>query len=209
MSWAGDSAASLRDPGTPKAAPKPLRATLKSSPRPECVRRNCRCGFDAAAVARLRGIGRGPGAVSGHEHGGDRHETRSRVSAQPPLGGRRLCRAAREGHPCAKTGSVKHYQYVEGTSFAAPIVAATAACVLEANRSLKPRQIAELLIVTAERVPGASDERQGAGAINAGEAVRAAISSRLRQVLLCRAPTSGGEVRRTLSRALRCLARSQ
>ncbi len=71
-----------------------------------------------------------------------------------------------------------HYQHVEGTSFAAPIVAATAACMLEANPGLKPRQIAELLIVTAERVPGASDERQGAGAINAGKAVRAAISSR-------------------------------
>jgi serine protease AprX len=69
-----------------------------------------------------------------------------------------------------------HYQHVEGTSFAAPIVAGVVACMLEANPSLSPRRVRELLQAAAHPVPGASPERQGAGAIDAGRAVTLALS---------------------------------
>lgn len=68
-----------------------------------------------------------------------------------------------------------HYQHVEGTSFATPMVAGTVACMLEANPQLTPFDVRRILISTAQRVPDASDEKQGAGALNAGDAVRAAL----------------------------------
>jgi serine protease AprX len=68
-----------------------------------------------------------------------------------------------------------HYQHVEGTSFAAPLVASIVACMLEANPSLGPRRVRELLVAAAQRVPGASEERQGAGAVDAGRAVTLAL----------------------------------
>lgn len=68
-----------------------------------------------------------------------------------------------------------HYQHVEGTSFAAPMVAGTVACMLEANPQLTPFDVCRILIETATPVPGASEEKQGAGALQAGEAVRAAL----------------------------------
>lgn len=71
-----------------------------------------------------------------------------------------------------------HYQHVEGTSFAAPIVASIAACMLEANRSLTPRRVRELLQAASTVVPGASAERQGAGAVDAGRAVTLALADR-------------------------------
>ena len=64
-----------------------------------------------------------------------------------------------------------YYQHVEGTSFASPIVAGTVACLLEANASLSPRRVRELLIAACHRVEGAPAERQGAGALDAGRAV--------------------------------------
>ena len=69
-----------------------------------------------------------------------------------------------------------HYQHVEGTSFAAPIVAGIVACMLEANASLTPRRVRELLQAASQRVPGASPERQGAGAVDAGRAVTLALA---------------------------------
>lgn len=68
-----------------------------------------------------------------------------------------------------------HYQHVEGTSFAAPIVASAVACMLEANPALTPGEVKELLVRSAEPVPGAEPERQGAGALNAGRAVALAL----------------------------------
>ena len=58
-----------------------------------------------------------------------------------------------------------YYQHVEGTSFAAPIVASVIACMLEANPSLTPDKIREILETTAQPVEGADRERQGAGAL--------------------------------------------
>ena len=68
-----------------------------------------------------------------------------------------------------------HYQHVEGTSFAAPLVSSAVACMLEANPSLSPAQVRELLIAAAYPVPGAPQERQGAGALDAGQAVALAL----------------------------------
>jgi len=68
-----------------------------------------------------------------------------------------------------------HYQHVEGTSFAAPLVSGLVACMLEANSRLTPRRVRELLIASAERVAGAPAERQGAGAVHAGRAVSLAL----------------------------------
>ena len=68
-----------------------------------------------------------------------------------------------------------HYQHVDGTSFAAPIVAATVAALLEANSRLTPPLIKELLVRTASPVAGVGPERQGAGALNAGRATALAL----------------------------------
>lgn len=71
-----------------------------------------------------------------------------------------------------------HYQHVEGTSFAAPLVAGVVACMLEANATLTPRRVRELLVAAAHPVPGAPAERQGAGAVDAGRAVALALADR-------------------------------
>jgi serine protease AprX len=71
-----------------------------------------------------------------------------------------------------------HYKYVDGTSFAAPIVASIVACMLEANSRLSPAQIKRLLIKTAERVPEVDVDRQGWGVVNARGAVEAACLTR-------------------------------
>ena len=71
-----------------------------------------------------------------------------------------------------------HYQHVEGTSFAAPLVASTVACMLEANPSLTPLLIRDVLMATAHSVSNAPRERQGAGALDAGRAVARALAER-------------------------------
>jgi len=71
-----------------------------------------------------------------------------------------------------------HYQHVEGTSFAAPIVASSIACLLEANPALTPLLVRDVLKETAHLVPGADRERQGAGALSAGQAVARALAER-------------------------------
>ncbi|HEX4900266.1 MAG TPA: S8 family serine peptidase [Pyrinomonadaceae bacterium] len=64
-----------------------------------------------------------------------------------------------------------HYQHVDGTSFAAPIVASVIAQMLEANPALSPALVKNILISTADRVSGGSAIRQGYGVINARRAV--------------------------------------
>src|SRR5207248_6085488 len=59
----------------------------------------------------------------------------------------------------------EHYKYVDGTSFASPIVASIIACMLEANPKLKPQQVKRILIETAERLPGIEVDRQGWGVV--------------------------------------------
>ncbi len=72
----------------------------------------------------------------------------------------------------------RHYKYVDGTSFASPIVASTIACMLEANPRLTPQQVKRILIDTAERVSGIEVERQGWGVISPGRAVELARTLR-------------------------------
>ena len=72
----------------------------------------------------------------------------------------------------------QHYKYVDGTSFAAPIVSSIIACMLEANPRLSPQQIKRILIDTAERVPGIEVERQGWGVVSARRAVLGALALR-------------------------------
>ncbi len=71
----------------------------------------------------------------------------------------------------------QHYKYVDGTSFASPIVASIAACMLEANPGLSPQQVKRILIDTAERVPGVEVERQGWGVVVPRRAVEIALAA--------------------------------
>lgn len=68
----------------------------------------------------------------------------------------------------------KHYKYVDGTSFAAPIVSSVIAQMLEANPQLTPQQIKRILILTAERLPHYEVDRQGWGVIDPRRAVEKA-----------------------------------
>jgi serine protease AprX len=71
-----------------------------------------------------------------------------------------------------------HYQHVDGTSFAAPIVASVVAQMLEANPSLTPQVIKNILVSTADRIPDQPSLRQGYGVLNARRAVEEAKRER-------------------------------
>jgi serine protease AprX len=68
-----------------------------------------------------------------------------------------------------------HYQHVDGTSMAAPIVSGVVAQMIEANPSLTPAQIKERLNTTARRLADVPYEKQGHGMLNAPKAVAAAM----------------------------------
>jgi len=72
----------------------------------------------------------------------------------------------------------EHYKFVDGTSFASPIVASVVACMLEANQQLTPQQVKRILIETAERVTGVEVDRQGWGVVVARKAVELALRVR-------------------------------
>ncbi len=74
----------------------------------------------------------------------------------------------------------EHYKFVDGTSFAAPIVSSIIACMLEANPSLTPQQVKRILIDTAERLPGIEIDRQGWGVVSPAPAVERALALRRR-----------------------------
>jgi hypothetical protein len=63
---------------------------------------------------------------------------------------------------------------LSGTSMAAPVVAGTAALMLQANPSLTPNAVKAILQYTAEERPGYDALTQGAGLLNAVGAVRLA-----------------------------------
>jgi serine protease AprX len=71
-----------------------------------------------------------------------------------------------------------HYQHVDGTSFAAPIVASVIAQMLEVNPNLTPGAVKHLLISTADRIREAPIMRQGYGVLNARRAVEQARQER-------------------------------
>ena len=70
----------------------------------------------------------------------------------------------------------QHYKYIDGTSFAAPIVSSVVACMLEANPQLTPQLVKRILMDTAERVAGVEVERQGWGVVTPRRAVEVAMS---------------------------------
>ena len=72
----------------------------------------------------------------------------------------------------------QHYKFVDGTSFASPIVASIVACMLEANPKLTPQRVKRILIDTAERVDGVAVERQGWGVVVPRKAVERALGLR-------------------------------
>lgn len=72
----------------------------------------------------------------------------------------------------------EHYKFVDGTSFAAPIVSSIVACMLEANPKLTPQQVKRILIDTAERVDGIEVDRQGWGVVVPRKAVELALRLR-------------------------------
>ena len=69
-----------------------------------------------------------------------------------------------------------HYQHVDGTSFAAPIVTSIVAQMIEANPKVTPGAIKSILISTADRISNAPAIRQGYGMVNARRAVGLAKS---------------------------------
>jgi serine protease AprX len=120
--------------------------------------------LDAAADADLRAI------IIEHE-GVDRDFDEARDLPTPLL--RQLITIKlREGNVISP-----HYKYVDGTSFASPIVASIVACMLEANPCLTPQQVKRILIDTAERVPGIEVERQGWGVVAPRRAVEIALAT--------------------------------
>lgn len=66
------------------------------------------------------------------------------------------------------------YKHVDGTSFAAPIVSAIAAQMIEANPALTPTALRALLIRTARRLPHVPVDRQGWGVVDPARAIEAA-----------------------------------
>jgi serine protease AprX len=72
----------------------------------------------------------------------------------------------------------QHYKFVDGTSFAAPIVSSIVACILQANPKLTPQQVKRILIDTAERVGSVEVERQGWGVVVPRKAVGLALRLR-------------------------------
>jgi serine protease AprX len=72
----------------------------------------------------------------------------------------------------------QYYKFVDGTSFAAPIVSSIIACILEANPKLTPQQVKRILIDTAERVADVEVERQGWGVVVPRKAVELALRLR-------------------------------
>ena len=71
----------------------------------------------------------------------------------------------------------QNYKYVDGTSFAAPIVASVVACMLQANPKLTPQQVKRILIDTSERVPSVEVDRQGWGVVSPRQALELALKS--------------------------------
>lgn len=71
-----------------------------------------------------------------------------------------------------------HYQSVDGTSFAAPIVASVVALMLEASPRLTPAAVKNVLVSTATRLPRFDADRQGYGAIQVARAIDLARGER-------------------------------
>jgi len=82
-----------------------------------------------------------------------------------------------------------HYQHVDGTSFAAPIVTSIVAQMIEANPTLTPGAVKNILLSTADRIVTEPVIRQGYGVVNAGRAVELAkTENHVLNVVGCKPP---------------------
>ena len=68
-------------------------------------------------------------------------------------------------------GMIPFYTQISGTSMATPFVAGTVALMLDADPTLTPDQIKQIITDTASRMPGYEDYEVGAGYLNAYAAV--------------------------------------
>ncbi len=69
------------------------------------------------------------------------------------------------------------YKMVDGTSFAAPIVASVIAQMLELDPTLTPERVKAILMHTARALPNHPHQRQGAGVVQQREALRVVRTS--------------------------------
>ncbi|MBA3271956.1 MAG: S8 family peptidase, partial [Acidobacteria bacterium] len=77
-------------------------------------------------------------------------------------------------HVNPQPGAVTQYMTLSGTSMAAPLVAGTAALILDANPRLTAATVRAVLEFTAQQLPDTNLLTQGAGSVNAQGAVRLA-----------------------------------
>src|SRR6185503_10182678 len=89
-------------------------------------------------------------------HEGVDRDLDAAASLEPPLI-RQLVGAKLTGNNVISSA----YKHVDGTSFAAPIVASIAAQMIEANPDITPPQAKRILIDTARRIREVSVDRQG------------------------------------------------
>lgn len=68
-------------------------------------------------------------------------------------------------------GMIPFYTQISGTSMATPFVAGTIALMLDADPTLTPDEIKQIIVETASRMPGYEDYEVGAGYLNAYAAV--------------------------------------
>jgi serine protease AprX len=114
----------------------------------------------------------------------DDHELRDLISASPgvdreldaakhlqPYQMRQIIASKRAGEKVIS----KHYKEVDGTSFAAPIVASVVAQMLEARPDLTPQAVKRILIDSAVRMPHVPIDRQGWGVCQPATAVARAL----------------------------------
>src|SRR5690349_14519852 len=105
-------------------------------------------------------------------------ELRDVTELPEPLGSADAIRAYVEAALQQEKIVAAHYQHVDGTSFAAPIVASLVAQMLEANPGLTPGAIKNILVSTADRIVTEPVIRQGYGVVNARRAVELAKTER-------------------------------
>ena len=113
-----------------------------------------------------------PTLLSDHESIGQTHLP-AEIGQMPPETVRDLIRQAWNNQKLINP----HYQHVDGTSFAAPIVTSVAAQMLQANPYLKPAGLKDLIMRTARYLPEVSPSQQGHGVVDPWAAVTAALST--------------------------------